>query len=92
MILGNIYGLGIIYSRPEEKVYVIPKSFVMNFQEEKSAIENTSEFTILASKSGTKWYFAHCSGAKRIKEENKIYFSSIQEAENRGLEQASGCN
>lgn len=81
-----------MYSKPEENVYVIPKSFIMDFEKGKSGAENSSEFSILASKNGTKWYFAHCSGANRIKEENKIYFSSIEEAENRGLEKATGCD
>lgn len=34
----------------------------------------------LASKNGTKYYTPTCSGAKRIKEENRIWFNSAEDA------------
>lgn len=46
---------------------------------------------IVASKSGTKYHLITCSGAKSIKEENKIYFKSIEEAKSAGYEPASNC-
>ena len=46
---------------------------------------------IVASKSGTKYHFTWCSGAKAIKEENKIYFASTEEARAAGFEPASNC-
>lgn len=45
----------------------------------------------VASQSGTKYYTLDCGGVSRIKEENKIYFDSIDEAENAGYEPADGC-
>ena len=39
----------------------------------------------VASKNGNKYHLPTCSGAKRIKEENKIWFDSKQEAEKAGL-------
>lgn len=45
----------------------------------------------VASKSGTKYYLPSCSGAKRIKEENKVWFASKQEAESAGYEAATTC-
>ncbi len=45
----------------------------------------------VASKTGTKYYYPWCSGVDRIKEENKIWFSSVEEAKSRGLTPASGC-
>ena len=45
----------------------------------------------VASKTGTKYYYPWCSGVDRIKEENKIWFSSVEEAKTRGLTPASGC-
>jgi len=47
--------------------------------------------SIVASKNGTKYYFLHCSGVGRIKEENKIYFNSEDEAIKEKYEIASGC-
>lgn len=46
---------------------------------------------IVASKSGTKYHFTWCSGAKSIKEENKVYFASTEEARAAGYEPASNC-
>ena len=45
----------------------------------------------VASKSGTKYHLPWCSGAKRIKEENKIYFKTKEEAEKAGYSPASNC-
>lgn len=45
---------------------------------------------IVASKSGTKYYFESCSEVNRIKKENLVYFSSEAEAKANGYE-ASSC-
>ena len=46
---------------------------------------------IVASRNGTKYYLVTCSGAKRINEENKIYFTSTEEARKAGLTPSSTC-
>lgn len=63
---------------------------------DKLAANNSEDITAIsgqyvASKNGTKYYLPSCSGAKRIKEENKVYFSSKEEAEAQGLEPAKNC-
>jgi hypothetical protein len=45
----------------------------------------------VASKNGTKYHFPWCPGALRIKEENKVWFSSREEAEAEGLSPAKNC-
>ena len=45
----------------------------------------------VASKNGTKYHLPWCPGAKQIKEENKIWFSSKEEAEKAGYTPASNC-
>lgn len=45
----------------------------------------------VASKSGTKYHLPWCGGAKQIKEENKIWFATKEEAERAGYEPASNC-
>lgn len=45
----------------------------------------------VASKNGTKYYLLSCSGVSRIKEENKVYFVTAEEAKERGLEPAKNC-
>ncbi|MFA5933744.1 MAG: hypothetical protein WC795_00760 [Candidatus Paceibacterota bacterium] len=46
---------------------------------------------ILASKNGKKYYFSWCSGAKNIKEANRVYFSSEGEAEQAGYLKSVTC-
>ncbi|MDP3697062.1 MAG: hypothetical protein Q8R55_03445 [Candidatus Taylorbacteria bacterium] len=50
------------------------------------------DLRVVASKNSTLYHFLWCSGAKRIKEENKIIFSNEQEAQNRGHKLASNCD
>ena len=45
----------------------------------------------VASKNGTKYYLPGCSGAKRIKEENKVWFVTADDARKAGLSPASNC-
>lgn len=46
---------------------------------------------IVASKSGTKYYLSTCSGAKNIKDANKVYFASTAEAQAAGYTAAANC-
>ncbi len=45
----------------------------------------------VASKSGTKYYLPSCGSVKRIKEENKVWFSTKAEAEAAGYEPSTAC-
>lgn len=49
------------------------------------------EKRFVASKSSTKYHLITCPGAKRIKEENKIFFGSAAEAESAGYTPAANC-
>lgn len=46
---------------------------------------------IVGSKNGNKYHYPWCQGAQRIKEENKIWFSSVEEAERAGYTPAANC-
>lgn len=46
---------------------------------------------LVASKNGSKYHYPWCSGAQRMKEENKIWFDSAQEAEKAGYTPATNC-
>lgn len=52
---------------------------------------NKEEKRYVASKNGKMYYSLGCSGAKRIKQENEIWFSSKDEAENSGYQESSAC-
>lgn len=45
----------------------------------------------VASKTGSAYHLPWCSGAQRIKEENKIYFETKEEAEAAGYTPAANC-
>jgi hypothetical protein len=44
-----------------------------------------------ASSNGSKYYYIGCSGGKTIKQENKIYFTTKEEAERAGYELSTSC-
>ncbi|MFZ2763974.1 MAG: hypothetical protein WAX80_03000, partial [Minisyncoccia bacterium] len=46
---------------------------------------------VVGSKNGTKYHYSYCSGAKQIKEENKIVFSSPEVAQAAGYTLAANC-
>jgi len=60
-------------------------------QKDKSTPSILKSGPIVASKNGTKYYSLTCSGVKRIKEENKIFFASREDAERAGLSPSSTC-
>ncbi len=45
----------------------------------------------VASKTGTKYHLPWCSGARRIKDENKVWFATKEEAEAAGYTPAANC-
>jgi hypothetical protein len=51
-----------------------------------------AEGKYVASKSGTKYYLPTCSGAKRIKEANRVWFAAKEEAEASGRTPAANCD
>ncbi|MEK7065817.1 MAG: hypothetical protein AAB938_00515 [Patescibacteria group bacterium] len=57
----------------------------------KSATGLDAKGNYVASKNGTKYYLPWCSGATRIKEENKVWFTSVEEAKKSGYEPAQTC-
>lgn len=58
----------------------------------KGSTKNSSgSGSFVASKNGTRYYPVQCAGAKRIKEENKVWFKTKAAAEATGLTLAQGC-
>jgi hypothetical protein len=51
----------------------------------------TASGKYLASKNGKKYYLPSCKGAKRIKEENKVWFTTLEEAQQSGRTAAANC-
>jgi len=61
---------------------------VINATKPKSPITNK---TVVVSKNGVRYHYLYCSGAKQIKEENKIVFSTPAAAEAAGYTLAANC-
>lgn len=53
--------------------------------------EKNEEKMYVASKNGKLYYSILCNGAKKIKEENKVWFASSIDAEKSGYSYASSC-
>lgn len=56
-----------------------------------TTIVKTESHQFIASKTGTKYYPVGCGGINRIKEENRVYFITEQEAIDKGYERTSTC-
>ncbi len=54
--------------------------------------EERIDFRVVVSKNSNRYHFLWCHGAKQIKEENKIYFNTEQEAINAGYILAGNCS
>ncbi len=67
-------------------VKVIKQSSIEISDDQTGIIKN-----FVASKNGKLYYPASCTGAKRIKEENRVWFESTSDAEKAGYEFASSC-
>ncbi len=46
---------------------------------------------VFASKTGTTYYFESCGASSRIKEENKVWFTTAELAQNAGYHLAKTC-
>lgn len=54
-------------------------------------IASTNSGKYVASKNGLKYHYPWCPGARRIKEVNKIWFNSPDDAKKAGYSPASNC-
>lgn len=56
-----------------------------------AVVASKSSDKYIASKTGTKYYLPSCSGASKIKEENKVWFATVAEAQASGYTAAANC-
>ncbi|MBI5140167.1 MAG: hypothetical protein HZA94_01855 [Candidatus Vogelbacteria bacterium] len=84
------FGLGRLSKIDEGREPVIIKSMAAS-----SAVGLSSNLVnggkFVASKSGTTYHFPWCPGAKKISEENKVWFASAAIAERAGYKKAINC-
>jgi Metal binding domain of Ada len=84
------HGASVIQTREAESIEG-ERQFSKTSETSQTNSGAASEGGYVASKSGEKYHLPWCSGAKRIKEENKIWFKTKAEAEAAGYEPASNC-
>ncbi len=89
------FGLGRLSKSEENKqpLQIIPsqnEALIGDFPEF-NGLEQIQIGKYVASKSGKKYHLPWCSGAQRIKESNKIWFDSKNEAEKAGYQPAGNC-
>ena|SRR3989344_8353376 len=92
LLLGFLIGLGtgFLVNSNQVSPIVIDKNIKIGL----SAPANydvTSFGNFVASVNGKAYYPANCEAAKRIKEENRIWFNSPKEAEADGYKPAQNC-
>ena len=93
------FGLGRLSKIREEKTPItienikadaVSTSSTININANK-AVTNKNDKIFVASKNGKKYYYAWCESAKIIKEQNRVWFSTKEDAEKAGYEPASNC-
>ena len=78
------------------RLSVLEKEEVVVTYEETASVISSTDFSskdggYVASLNGSVYHLPWCSGAERIKEENKIWFNSKEEAERAGYRPAQNC-
>jgi methylphosphotriester-DNA--protein-cysteine methyltransferase len=91
------FGLGMLSKIKGNKIPVKVENFISTDSSMSSSFSNiemvykATDDKVVASKNGAKYHYLWCSGAQSIKEENKIFFNSIEEAQKAGYTPASNC-
>ncbi len=85
------FGLG-RYSMSQNVTQSQPASVIFHAQPAPSTTSpSVNTQTYVASKNSDKYHLPWCSGAKRITEENKIWFATKDEAKSAGYTPAGNC-
>jgi hypothetical protein len=76
-----------------EAIDNLPQSISVENAQISPIFQNSSSVgkTFFASNRGTKYYPLGCSAGKSLKQENRIYFSTREEAERAGYQLSSAC-
>jgi len=89
------FGLGRLSKIREEKTPITIENITNTSAEAGESVAKKAAYQktggIVASKNGSKYHFPWCSGALRIKDSNKVWFSSTKEARSAGYTPAKNC-
>lgn len=89
------FGLGKLSEEPQsvetvaiEGAYIAPE---LTFGGGDAQVLNAETGQYVGSRNGTKYHFPWCSGAQRMKESNKVWFATKEDAEAAGYSPAANC-
>ena len=91
------FGLGRLSKIREEKTPITIENVATSTEIAIKANDQPATLTVgkdkifVASRNGKKYYYAWCESANVIKEQNRIWFSTKEEAEKSGYEPAANC-
>jgi len=86
------FGLGRLSKIKEGKIPItISQIEALSQTRGEGSFISTLNNQFVASVNGAKYHLPWCSGAKRIKEDNKIWFRTVEEAQAAGYSPASNC-
>lgn len=96
LVAGASFGLGALSTKNsgediEIKQTVSVFDSLKNSENTVNSKQNLTEGKFVGSKNSDKYHYPWCSGAQRIKEENKIWFAGKEEAEAQGYAPAGNC-
>jgi len=89
-----MFSLGVLYER---QLYKQQNPVTVTYNQEAIDLWNTYQrlkyenVNYFGSKSGSIVYPVDCSKGDRIKEENKIFFTHLEQALNQGYREVTGC-
>ncbi len=69
----------------------VPDKNMLLIQDRIKTESNINEMNYVAASGGSVYYYKNCTQYKRIKEENRIWFSTKEEVELNGYELAKNC-
>ena len=96
IFLTGLSGFGLGRLSVEQRLHVpisitTPDASDKNILQASSVSASLDRQKVVASKNGGLYHYAWCPGALKIKEENKVWFSSKEEAQKAGLKPAGNC-
>ena len=80
-----------ILSTKEETGLISSENLLQTTNKITPTISNSVDKNFFASNKGTKYYSIGCSAGKTLKQENRIYFTTKEEAETAGYTLSSSC-
>ena len=91
LILASSASFGLGYLAGLDAVIPIEGQGRVTMPDADTVRATSTEGQVVASKNGTKYYFASCAGVGRISDANKVWFASVSLAEAAGYTLAANC-